>query len=90
MFSGFTAAIGAHSISEEAVMFLLYGFPEENSWCLLSLVIIFVHVILSDNILRSYCLNDKNLTLKYKVDSNIGYDSLLLISTVHYFIMLLL
>ena len=26
---------------------------------------------------------------KYKVDTNIGYDSLLLISTVHYFIMLL-
>ena len=30
--------------------------------CLLSLVIIVVHVILSDKILRSYCLNDKNLT----------------------------
>ena len=39
--------------------FLLYGFPEENS---LSLVIIVVHIILSDKILRSYCLNDKNLT----------------------------
>ena len=35
--------------------FLLYGFPEENSFCLLSLVIIIVHVILSDKILRSYC-----------------------------------
>ena len=43
--------------------FLLYGFPEENSLCLLSLVFIVVHVILSDKILRSYCLNDKNLTL---------------------------
>ena len=43
--------------------FLLYGFPEKNSLCLLSLVIIVVHVILSDKILRSYCLNDKNLTL---------------------------
>ena len=42
--------------------FLLYGFPEENSLCLLSLVFIAVHVILSDKILRSYCLNDKNLT----------------------------
>ena len=42
--------------------FLLYGFPEENSLCLLSLVFIDVHVILSDEILRSYCLNDKNLT----------------------------
>ena len=27
--------------------FLLYGFPEENSLCLLSLVFIAVHVILS-------------------------------------------
>ena len=31
--------------------FLLYGFPKENSLCLLSLVIIDVHVILSDKIL---------------------------------------
>ena len=31
--------------------FLLYGFPEENYLCLLSLVIIAVHVILSDKIL---------------------------------------
>ena len=43
-------------------VFVLYGFPEENSLCLLSLVFIAVHVILSDKILRSYCLNDKNLT----------------------------
>ena len=43
--------------------FLLYGFPEETSWYLLSLVIINVHVILLENILRSYFLNDKNLTL---------------------------
>ena len=42
--------------------FLLYGFLEENSLCLLSLVIIAVHVILSDKILRSFCLNDKNVT----------------------------
>ena len=42
--------------------FLLYGFPEENSLCLLSLVFNVVHVIISDKILRSYCLNDKNLT----------------------------
>ena len=42
--------------------FLIYGIPEENSLCLLSLVIIVVNVILSDKILRSYCLNDKNLT----------------------------
>ena len=31
--------------------FLLYGFREENSFCLLSLVIIVVHVIISDKIL---------------------------------------
>ena len=42
--------------------FLLYGFPKETSLCLLSHVFIVVHVILSDKILRSYCLNDKNLT----------------------------
>ena len=47
VFSGFTTAIGAHSISEELRGFLLYGFPEENYLCLLSLVFIFVHVILS-------------------------------------------
>ena len=40
-------------------VFLIYGFPEENL-CLLSLLIV-VHVILSDNIVRSYFLNDKNL-----------------------------
>ena len=32
--------------------FLLYGFPEENSLCLLPLVFIVVHVILSHKILR--------------------------------------
>ena len=42
--------------------FLLYGFPKENSLCLLSLVIIVVHVILSYKILISYYLNDKNIT----------------------------
>ena len=31
--------------------FLLYGFPEEKYLCLLSLVIILVHVTLSDKIL---------------------------------------
>ena len=38
MFLGFTAAIGAHSIFKEVAGFLPYGFPEENSLCLLSLV----------------------------------------------------
>ena len=51
MFSGFTATIGAHSISKEFVGFFLYGFLEENSLCLLSLVFIVVHVIISDKIL---------------------------------------
>ena len=51
MFSRFIFAIGAHSISEELRSFLLYGFPEENDLCLLSLVIIVVHIILSDKIL---------------------------------------
>ena len=50
MFSGFTFAIGAHSIFEEVSGFFLYGFPEKNSLCLFSLVIIVVHVILSDKI----------------------------------------
>ena len=42
--------------------FLLYGFPKENLcvYCLLWFIV--VHVILSDKILISYCLNDKNLT----------------------------
>ena len=63
MFSGFTFTTGAYSISEQAIGFSPYGFPEENSLCLLSLVIIDMHVILSNNILRSYCVNDKNITL---------------------------
>ena len=45
MFSGFT--LGVDSISEEVAGFLLYGFPKENSLCLLSLVFNYVHVILS-------------------------------------------
>ena len=60
---GFTAAIGAHSVSEEVAGFSPLWFPRGKSLCLLSLVIIVVHVILSDKILRSYCLNDKNPTL---------------------------
>ena len=58
----FTTAIGAHSISEEVAGFSPLWFPKENCLCLLSLVIIVVHVILLDKILRSYCLNDKNIT----------------------------
>ena len=48
---GFTFAIGAHSISEEVAGFSPLWFPRGNSLCLLSLVIIDVHVILSYKIL---------------------------------------
>ena len=51
MFLGYNFAIGAHSIFEEVVRFSPYGFLEEKSLHLLSLVIIVVHVILSDKIL---------------------------------------
>ena len=51
MFSGFTATIGAHSISEKVAGFSPLWFPEENSLCLLSLLIFDVHVILSDKII---------------------------------------
>ena len=54
---GFYAAIGAHSISEEVVGLSPLWFPCGKSLFLLSLVFIVVHVILSDKILRSYCLN---------------------------------
>ena len=48
MFLGFTFSIGAHSISEKVAGFSPFCFPGENSLCLFSLVIIVVHVILSD------------------------------------------
>ena len=35
----FTAAIGAHSISDEVVGFFIYGFLKDKSLCLLSVVI---------------------------------------------------
>ena len=60
---GFTVVVGAHSISEEVAGFFLYGFSEDKYLCLLCLVIIVVHVILSDKILISYCLNYKKVTL---------------------------
>ena len=47
---GFTATIGAHSISEEVAGFSPLLFPQENSFYILSLVLclcfIVVHVIL--------------------------------------------
>ena len=58
---GFTTAIGSHSISKEVAGFSPLWFPQGNILCLLSLVIIAVHVILSDKILRSYFLNDKKI-----------------------------
>ena len=51
MFLGFNFSISAHSIFEEVVGFFLYVFLEENYLCLLSLVIIDVHVIPSYKIL---------------------------------------
>ena len=45
MFSGFT--FGVDLSLRKLWGFLLYGFPEENSLCLLYLVFITVHVILS-------------------------------------------
>ena len=44
---GLIFSIGAHSMSEEIVGFSPLWFLEENSLCLLSLVFIVVHVILS-------------------------------------------
>ena len=61
MYLVFTAIIGAHSISEEVAGFYPLWFPRGKYLCLLSLMIIYVHFILSDKILRSYCLNDKKI-----------------------------
>ena len=52
VFLGFNFSIGAHSISEEVAGFSPLWFPRGKSLCLLSLVIIVVHVILSDKILN--------------------------------------
>ena len=51
MFLGFTFSIGAHSIFEEVAGFSPLWFPQGISLCLLSLVIVVVHVILLDKIL---------------------------------------
>ena len=50
--SDFTFAIGAHSISKEVTGFSPLWFPRGKYLCLLSLVIIAMHIILSDKILR--------------------------------------
>ena len=61
MFLGFTAAIGAHSISEDIGFFPLW-FPRGKFFVFLVSCDYCGNVILSDKILKSYCLNDKNLT----------------------------
>ena len=48
---GFTFSFGAHSISEEAMGFSPLWSPQRIFFCLLSLVIIVGHVILSNKIL---------------------------------------
>ena len=63
MFLGFTFSIGAQSISEEVAGFSPLWFPRGKYLCLLSLMIIVVHVIVSNKILRSYCLNDKKTSM---------------------------
>ena len=59
---GFTAAIGAHSISAEVAGFSPLGFPQGKFFPSFVSCDFFVQVIHSDKILRSYCLNDKNIT----------------------------
>ena len=51
VFLGFNFSIGAISISKEFMGFLLYGFPKEKYVCLLSPMIIVMHVILLDKII---------------------------------------
>ena len=72
VFLGFTFSIGAHSISEEVVGFILYGFPKENSLCLLSLVIIDVHFILSNKILE--LAKTKRTKLEFRAQSILKFD----------------
>ena len=48
---GFTAPIGPYSIYEEVAGFYPLWFPQGKYLCLLSLVIIDLHVIFSDKIL---------------------------------------
>ena len=62
MFSGFTFATGAHSISEEIAGFYPLWFPRGKLFVSLVSFDYCCVFYLSDKILRSYCLNDKNLT----------------------------
>ena len=50
MFLGFTATIGAHSISEEVAGFYPLWFPQGKLF--VYIVFVVVHVILSDKILK--------------------------------------
>ena len=71
--------------------FLLYGFPKENSLCLLSLVFIDVHVILSNKILRSYCLIDKNITTRLNTSCEYMLEyQMLIVQFVSSYVILLL
>ena len=67
---GFTFSIGVDSISEEVAGFSPLWFPQGKLFVSLvscdHLVIIVVHVILSDKILISYSLNYKNTTSRTK------------------------
>ena len=47
IFGGFTTTIGAHSISKEGAGYSPLWFSQGNYLCLLSLMFIVVHVILS-------------------------------------------
>ena len=60
MFSGFT--FGVDSIFEEVARFSPFWFLRGKFFMSLVSCVYVVHVILSNKILRSYCLNDKNLT----------------------------
>ena len=53
MFSGFTAAIGAHSIFEEVAGFSPLWFPEENSLSFVSCVLLLCMLFSQLKILRS-------------------------------------
>ena len=58
----FTAAIGAHSIFEEVEGFSPLWFPRGKFFVSLVSCVYCCALFLSDKILRSYCLNDKNIT----------------------------
>ena len=65
---GFTASIGAHSISEEVAGFSPLWFPRGKMFVsLVSCDVLMFYSCacysLSEKILRSHCLNNKNITV---------------------------